>query len=502
MGQPGGRLTTIGLANIHHLDVHQEVQETLASLGPGIVYSRLLRLRAGPQEEIPQPSLLLECELCESWEMDDPFTYRFHLRKGIHWQDIDPVNARELTSADIVFSYRRQNTPGWANAALLQNVEAVAAEDPYTLKVTLKREFPDADFLLSLADGHTKVVAREAVELNGDLKAGPVIGSGPWIWRSTDTDIGSLFAKNPLYFESGLPFADEFFISVIKAEQTRLALFATGVVDVYRVPPESWARLDELGIVVNTFLSSQGGTGLILGMNVTVPPFDDIQVRRAVFKALDPWDYVRTIWADQGSVSLGIPVQTPSWLLTKDEMRDTYFADPSAASEILRDPGLTGSLRFDLTVADFGDIHLELGRRLEKDLRSVGFDPIFTVLRPDQYPERVWRDKEYNLSIGALPPTNTTNSFLFAILHSLGSWNILDHSDLALDELINRQALATGPVERMELVREIQLYLLDQAYLFSPVAGGARWALAERVKGFYPNTAASEYFYWAKTWLE
>ena len=502
LGQPGGRLTTIALANVVHFDVHQEVQETLTSLGPGVVYSRLLRLRTGSPEEVPQPSLLLECDLCESWQMEDPFTYRFRLREGIMWQDISPVNGRELTAEDVVFSYERQGIPGWANAPLLQNMAEVVAEDRYTVKVTLKQDFPDPDFLLSLADGHTKVVAPEVVVMNGDLKVRPVIGSGPWIWESTQRDFGSIFVKNPRYFEESLPFLDEFQVIVAKDEPTRLALFLTGEVNAYKAPPNSWVRIKELGLNPNSFLSSQGGSGLILTMNVSAPPFDNIEVRRAVLKALDPWEYVRTVWSDQGTVGLGVPVQSPSWLLTKDEMREGYFADPSAAANALRNSGLPMPLTFELAVGDFGDIYLQQGRRIEEDLRSVGFDPVLAVLRPDQYPERVWSNKEYELSVGVLPPTNTTNSFLFAILHSLGSWNVIDHSDGLLDEMIDRQGLEQDPGVRSELVRDIQRYLLDQAYIFSPVTGGARWVSAERVKGFYPNTAASEYFYWAKVWLE
>ena len=482
--------------------MHQEVQETLASLGPGLVYSRLLRLRSGPPEELPQPSLLLECDLCESWQMDDPFTYRFQLREGIHWQEMHPVNGRELTADDVVFSYGRQSTPGWANAPLLQNIEEVVAEDRYTLRVTLKEEFPDPDFLLSLADGHTKIVASEVVSLNGDLKAGPVIGSGPWIWEATERDFGSIFRKNPLYFEEGLPFADELQIILAKDEPTRLALFLTGEVKVYKAPPDSWARIMDLGLGHNSFVSSHGGAGLILTMNVSAPPFDNIEVRRAALKSLDPWDYVRTIWLDQGSVGLGIPVQRPSWLLSKDEMREGYFADPSTAAQKLRGSGQPVPLTFELVVGDFGDIYLEQGKRIEEDLRSVGFDPVVSILLPDQYPDRVWSNKEYELALGVLPPTTTTNSFLFAVLHSLGSWNVIDHADARLDELIDRQALERDPIVRSQLLGDIQRHLLEQAYLFSPVSGGARWVMAEEVKGFYPNTAASEYFYWAKAWLE
>ena len=252
--------------------------------------------------EVPQPSLLLECDLCESWRMIDPLTYRFQLRKGIRWQDIEPVNGRELVAQDVVYSYERQRTPGWANAPLLRNLQDVVAEGRYGLKVTLKPGFPDADFLVSLADGHTKVVAEEAVG-TGDLKRGPVIGSGPWIWKSTREDIGSAFEKNPDYFEDGLPFVDELVIRVIRSqEEDRLAAFVVGAVDVYSPSAESWKRLNRrTDLQFNSFLSRQGGTGLILAMNVSVPPFDNLQVRRAVLRALDPWSTFALYGVDRGT---------------------------------------------------------------------------------------------------------------------------------------------------------------------------------------------------------
>ena len=488
-----------------HLDVHQEFQPALTSMGPGIAYSRLLRLRTGPEDKIPQPSLLLECELCESWEMVDPFTYRFQLRKGIRWQDIPPVSGRELVADDVVYSYERLRTPGWPNAPLLQNMDTVEAEGRYTLKITLKPGFPDADFLLSLADGHTKVVAKEAVG-TGDLKNGPVIGTGPWIWdpvRSEDR-VGFVFERNADYFEDNLPFPDQFVIKTIKGEEgKRVAAFVTGVVDIYRVPREAWLQLSGTPKKFNTFVSKQGGSGLVLTMNVAVPPFNDLKVRRAVLKALDPWDYVRTLWADQGFVSLGLPVQRPDWLLSRNEIRQAHFGDPSTAGDVLKSLGRQLPIKFDLTVGDFGDIHVDQGRRIQQDLQSVGFDPVMRLLTPPQYSDVVWRDHEYHLAIGELPPTSTTNGFLFSALHSASTQgNVIGVSDSRLDQMIEKQAVESDSRIRGQLIRELQSYLLDNAYLFSPVTGGARWVSSPQVKGFYPNGAISEYFFWAKTWLE
>ena len=503
-GRTGGRLTVVALANLPHLDVHQHVQPTLASLGPGIVYSRLLRLRTGSEEEIPQPSLLLECDLCESWQMVDPFTYRFQLRQGVRWQDIQPVGARELTAEDVVYSYNRQRTTGFPNAPLLQNLERVEAEGPYALKISLKPGFPDADFLVSLADGHTKVVAREAVELNGDLKQGPVIGTGPWIWKSTEDDIGSVFERNPDYFEAGLPFLDEFATTIVKGREERhLAAFVTSEVDVYRVPPEGWEQFTRTACEFNSFLSRQGGSGLLLSMNVSSPPFNNPQVRRAVLRALDPWDYLDNIWKGQGFVSLGVPVARPEWLLIREETRRTYFADPSDARRILQGVELPKPIGFELTVADFGPVYLEQGRAIEEDLRSVGFNPVSVRVTSEQYDDRVRGDRAYQMAIGVLPPTSTTNSYLLATLYgAAGPRNLVRHSDTELDDLIIRQAVESDPATRGALVRDIQRHLLERAYLFSPVTGGTRWVSDVRVKGLYPNTAASEYFHWAKTWVE
>ena len=71
---------------------------------------------------------------------------------------------------------------------------------------------PDADALLSLADGHAKVVAAEVVERFGDLKDSPVIGTGPWIWDETGEAGEITFKRNTGYFAPGLPFLDEFVV--------------------------------------------------------------------------------------------------------------------------------------------------------------------------------------------------------------------------------------------------------------------------------------------------
>jgi peptide/nickel transport system substrate-binding protein len=507
-GRPGGSLTVAGLADIPHRDVHQEFQETLTSLGPGLAYSRLLRLRTGPLVE--QPSLLLECDLCQSWRLTEDFTYEFLLRPNVRWQNIEPVNGRKLVADDLVYSYRRMQTPGWPNAALFSDrgIEGFEAPSPDTLRVNLA--FLDNDALLSLADGHSKIVAREVVEQYGDLKDSPVVGTGPWIWEETKTGVGTTLSRNPEYFEEGLPFLNELSIKLIKpadattpATQERLAAFQTGLVDVLALPPEGWQQLHDSSAEFNTLVSHQAGSGVMLSINVQAPPFDDLTMRKALFKALDPWEYVDLLWAGQGSVSVGVPVPSPDWLLAKEEMRNNYLANPSKSRDLLASPGRLLPVDIELAVGEFDDIYLELARRIAEDLRLVGFNTTIRALHPSHYNEvLLGPNKDYQVILGTIPPTATPNGFLMGFLHSGGPANISGHHDKTLDAMIEQQAAELDPELRREQLTEIQRYVLDQAYLFSPVTGASRWVFRWDLQGFYPNTALSEYNYWSRAWLE
>ena len=506
-GRAGGSLRVAGFADVPHRDVHQTVQETLTSMGPGLAYSRLLKVRSGPETD--QPSLLLECDLCLGWDLTTDFAYVFELRPDVRWQDIPPVNGRLLTADDVVYSYDRLRTPGWPNAGLFDSIGEVQTMDSHTLRVELAAA--DADALLSLADGHSKIVAREVVEQYGDLRDSPVIGTGAWLWESTKHGIGSSFRSNPDYFEEGLPYLDQLEILAIRpsdaslsSDKQRVAAFQGGEVDLVLLPPVEWQALRSSSTKTQSILTKQAGTGVVFSMNVQSPPLTQVEVRRAILKAIDPWDYVDTLWSGQGFVSLGIPVQDSAWVLDREEMRSQHFADPGTARGVLADAGVSVPEDIELTVRTegFGQVYLDLEREVAADLREVGFNPSIRRLNPAQFSELVLGRKDYQVALGVFPPAATTNGFLMGLLHSKGRWNIAAHQDHLLDSMIESQAAQFDPEVRSELLKDIQRYVLDQAYLFSPITGASRWVFNQDVKGFYPNTALSEYSYWSRVWLD
>ena len=506
-GKPGGALRVVGFAGSAHRDVHQTVQEAVTSLGPGLAYSRLLRLRSS--EEIDQPNLVLECDLCLDWRLTPDFAYEFQLRPEVRWHNVAPVYGRPLVAEDVVFSYQRLRTEGWPNAQLFNSIGAMEATGPHSLRVELATA--DADAILSLADGHSKIVAREVVEQYGDLRDSPVVGTGPWLWRETQEGAGTNLDRNPDYFEEGLPFLDRLEIRVMDHEgagqpvyQDALTAFRTGVLDVVPLQPAQWRTLMETRPNLSSAVSRQAGTGVMLAMNVQSPAFSRLEVRRAVLKSIDPWDNLDTLWAGQGFVSVGIPVQSPDWLLSRAEIRGGHLADPGNARELLAESGWPAPVEIELTVRTerYGDIYLDLEDRLVRDLRAVGFNPRVRRLNPIQFMETVVGRKDYELALGVMPPTSTTNTFLAALLHSGGRWNIAAHQDRELDRMIEAQAAEFDPARRRSQLLDIQRHVLNQAYLFSPVSGSSRWVFSPKLKGFSPSTALSEYIYWSRAWLE
>ena len=186
-----GRLTIATRVELEDLDVHRASPPSLAAFGPGIVYSRLLRFASGP--DIETPSLMLECDLCESWVWEDTATLRVSLRQDVRWQSAAPVNGRLLSPHDVTASLARQRTEGWPHAGLLANVAGVEVQGN---DVVFTLRSPDADFPLALADGHTKVLPSE-LAARPDLGEGPFIGTGPWVAEEVDAGRRFTFTANP-----------------------------------------------------------------------------------------------------------------------------------------------------------------------------------------------------------------------------------------------------------------------------------------------------------------
>jgi len=97
-----------------HFDPFQTISYK-THIALSFTHSRLLKHKAGPG--VVPGTFLIEGDLAESWMQPSETTYVFKLRNGVRWHNKPPVNGRELTADDVVFSVNHFLTAkGNANA--------------------------------------------------------------------------------------------------------------------------------------------------------------------------------------------------------------------------------------------------------------------------------------------------------------------------------------------------------------------------------------------------
>ena len=474
-----------------HWDVHLSTSPTLAAFGPGIVYSRLLRFDSQAKK---YPTSSTECDVCSSWEYKNSNTYIFTIKNDVFWHDVPPVSGRRMNVNDVVYSINRQRDQKNPNAQLLKSIKNVEALSQQEIKIDLHQ--PDADFLFNLANGLNKIVAPEAVDSTGDLKQGPVIGTGPWIWGGTRGEIGYFFQGNNQYHEPNMPGLDRLRILHIPNEQTLVAAFMTRKIDLIETPNEYLHDILKLDQNISHLIYQETGVGLEMALNTSRAPLDQTLVRKAIFNAIDPWKAIDDVWEGLGFVSSGIPTSEPTWELSTTELRN-YLGNQEESLNLIESLPET-QISLELTIADYGDKYLEYGFYLGKQLTDAGFDITTSVINPTDYPEKIWYEGNYQMFIGPKAPVATANMYLFSVIHSKGKWNTHGYKNNSLDSLINDQSTTNDRNERKTIILDIQRGIMENSIRFMPLTKVSTWVWWPEVKNFHPNLAANEYIYLAQ----
>ncbi|MBQ3854317.1 MAG: peptide ABC transporter substrate-binding protein, partial [Anaerovibrio sp.] len=247
------------------------------------IFEGLTRL---DEHNIPQPAL------AEHWEISpDGLTYTFYLRHNIQWTDGTPITAH-----DFVYSWNRILNPdtGCGNSYMLFNIlnaeeynsgEATEAEvglkalDDQTLQVTLKE--PAAYFLNLTAFHVFYPVPKHIVDNAPDTWASnsnTIIGCGPFKIIKWAHASEIILERNETYWNSEIVKSDHIKMPISESRSTRLTMLESHLTDLIIDPPAADEdRLTKMGLYKTTPML---GTSYYV-FNVTKPPFDKVDVRKA-----------------------------------------------------------------------------------------------------------------------------------------------------------------------------------------------------------------------------
>src|SRR5205085_2127455 len=191
------------------LDPHVQVSFRTKGFA-GYFYSRLLKNKKGP--DTAAHAFIVEGDLAESWKVsDDGLTYTFQLRKNAKWHNKPPLNGRPVTADDVVWSYNRfaNVSPQKSSFSMVKEVNAL---DANTVVFTLNDIF--APFETTIASPLFYIMPKEVIEADGDARK-RVVGSGPYLFDSFQPGVQVVGKRNPDYYLTPMPYADEIVLLII-----------------------------------------------------------------------------------------------------------------------------------------------------------------------------------------------------------------------------------------------------------------------------------------------
>ena len=322
------------------------------------------------------PTFALTGGLAESWEWTDDRTLVFNIRPGIKWHNRAPMNGRALTAGDVAFAYQRLignkmagNEFSEADPSPIVGSlgvfpwESIAATDDSTLVMKFSSPAPFVSLEFILDYHYVGVQAPEIIREKGGILdwREDLIGTGPFIM--TEWTFGENFAyeKNPDYWAMDLkypdnptPYIDTLRGLVIAEGATRQAGLRTAKIDYVGQPGTTQMQnIDQILNLARTNpelvlyeWSNRSNNSFIL--NMSRPPFDNIDVRRAMQMALDLDTMTAAYFSgyadteprgtlDKQWAKSGYAVPYEEW---PEEIKGYYAYNPEAAEALLDEAGL------------------------------------------------------------------------------------------------------------------------------------------------------------------
>lgn len=466
---PGGQLKVGWNYSGGTLDPHKGIVH-----GPDywiikLVYSTLVDLDA---------DLNVVPELASSWEIsDDGLVYTFHLVQGVKFQ-----NGRELTSADVRYSFERLLNPetGASRRANYSDISAIDTPDDYTVVLTLAR--PNAVMLTQLTQAAASIVAHEGVEEFGDLSQ-HAAGSGPFIFRGVQADNSILIEKNPDYFVAGLPYLDSIVFTTVADNQARNTAVRTGDLDLITHVTDNYISLlrQDPNVVIPEGDGSSGQWFSFI-MNVRQAPFDDLKVRQAISYALDRELLARVSLDDEGFPLLGGSLAEWHWAALAPVFSGSNM---QRAKELMAESGYAGGFSFTLRVWSPQQFAVRAAQIIQASLAELNIN--VTIDQQGDW-ATYWgavTGGTYDATLQGFGGNIDPHDYLFEAFREGGGRNVMGYVNPVVDQLLADGLRVTDRGERKAIYDELQSILVEEApqvFIWNQKQSEAHQAY---VKGFY-----------------
>lgn len=439
------------------------------------VYSRLVEFKHGGTE--------IEPGLAESWTIsDDGKEYTFKLRSGVKFQTTEYFTpTRTLNADDVIFSFERQlkedhawnkyvEGAAWEYSAgmgfpgLIKSIEKV---DDLTVKFVLNR--PEAPFMADLGMDFASILSKEyADKLAAEGKMGQLnqmpLGTGPFTFVGYQTDAVIRYKANPDYFK-GKEKIDDLVFAITTDAAVRAQKLKAG--ECHIMPYPNAADVADLKADPNLTVMEQPGLNVAyLAYNTLIPPFDKVEVRKALNMAINKQAIVDAVFQGAAQVAVN-PIPPTMWSYNKSTVDDAY--DPEAAKKALEAAGVK-DLKMKIWAMPVSRPYMLNARRaaelMQADLAKVGVTAEIVSYEWAEYLKRSSaKDRDGAAIMGWTGDNGDPDNFLDTLLgcDAVGGNNRAQWCNEEFDALVKKAKQTSDVAERTKLYEEAQVVFKREA---------------------------------------
>jgi peptide/nickel transport system substrate-binding protein len=425
--------------------------------------------------------------LAESWTTsEDGLSWTFKLRQGIKHHHGSP-----LVAADVVHTFQRILEPATGSVVrtVLGFIDAVEATDTQT--VTFRLKAPNADLPLLVGIPQAAILPHDRSE--EQLISEPV-GTGPFRFKEFRRGERIVMARNPDYWQSGLPYLDELHYLLMPEPNARMAALVAGQVDMIgEVAPEMVAPLRQPGIAVEIVPS---GNVNLIAMRMDQAPFDDNRVRQA-FKLVADRKAIEQATL-QGTGTLGNDHPFPQNHPFYDASQQVKTQDIARAKALLAEAGFAEGLQATLHVNTDRPEYTPFAVAYQAQAKLAGIN--LTIQRhPDAaYWQDIYLKVPLFLSSWNFRPS--PDELVSIMFHSQAKWNEANVKSPELDAMIVQARGETNPDRRRTLYHQIQRWISDNVGVVMPMFRSTISAYRDNVKGYRVHPIPWYLFH--ETWIK
>jgi peptide/nickel transport system substrate-binding protein len=432
--------------------------------------------------------------LAESWEFfvdseAETVTTIFQIRQGVYYAQVDSeagrlVNGRELTADDVVWGLNQlNNNPDAMNFKFFPQIHGIMAEKTGDWEVSVTH--PLAEHLgniMRLVDNGL-IFPPELYETYGidaltDWKYS--IGTGPYIITDSVPANMTTLVRNTNYWMNDpvgpgkgnqLPYIEKVKVAVIADQSTQQAALRTGNID-----EMGGLNLEDKDMMIRqcpdlNWAARGGGNVQVAYMRVDQPPFDDINVRRAMMMAINLEEINEGLYAGLGTYPDWPYYYTPAYAdlymglddpICPDSVKELFTYNPEKAGTLLTNAGYPNGFSVVLTITQDTST-IDYYSIIKDYLDKVGITMEFRILSDVGAMMGVAQQRDYEMVVpGVSPPATYPEQFQY----TGGSYingSILN--DSYVNEMADKARLAALTDQRgaMAITKELQPYLQDLA---------------------------------------